>query len=225
MTSALVAHQQGAEYPKDRANAPCPTNNSYRSKDGVWFLMCFGNYNKYFDLVMDTMGLGHLIGNRDYDTLEEIGRTGANRQVIAWMEEAFAKHDFEYWEELFKERDVPFQKCFTVDDVLEDEEAFDNDALRRIHYDDLGDFTITTSPIRLGSVGDPVLLRSRPVGYDTREVLEEFGYSAAEIDDLDRAGAVLCYDGPEAPQSVLTPIPGPDSVLDRDDATAKGGER
>ena len=171
--------------------------------------MCFGHYNRYFELVMTTLGLDHLIGNKDYDTLEVIGQTGANTQVIAWMEEAFAQQDFDYWQKLFRERDIPFQQCFTVDDILTDDEAFDNDILRKVHYDDLGDYTITTSPVRLGSVGDPVLHRSRPIGYDTREVMREYGYADADVDALSVAGVVLTYSGPVAPESVLTPSYGP----------------
>jgi crotonobetainyl-CoA:carnitine CoA-transferase CaiB-like acyl-CoA transferase len=209
MTSAIIARQQGAEFPKDRREAPCPTNNSYRSRDGIWFLMCFGHYNKFFELVMTTLGLDHLIGNKDYDTLEAMAPTGANKQVIAWMDEAIAKHDFAHWERLFKEREIPFQKCFTVDDILEDDEAFDNDILRRVHYDDMGEYTVTTTPVRLASVGDPEVRRSLPIGYDTRAVMAEFGYGDQEIDALEAAGAVKCYAGPPVPESVLTPSQGP----------------
>jgi crotonobetainyl-CoA:carnitine CoA-transferase CaiB-like acyl-CoA transferase len=209
MTSAIMASQQGAEYPKNRKDAPCPTNNSYRSADGVWFLMCFGHYNRYFELVMRTIGLDHLVGNKDYDTLEAIGPSGANTQVIEWMEEAFARQDFDYWEKLFKERDIPFQRCFTVEDILQDDEAFDNDILRKVHYDDLGECAITTSPVRLGSVGDPELHRSLPIGYDTRAVMREYGYTDDDIAALSAEGAVLCYSGRPAPASVLTPSHGP----------------
>jgi hypothetical protein len=63
--------------------------------------------------------------------------------------------------------------------------------------------------VRLHSVGDPVLYRSRPIGYDTREVMHEYGYSDADVDTLAEAGAVLCYSGRPAPASVLTPSHGP----------------
>lgn len=188
---------------------PCPTNNCYRSRDGIWFLMCFGHYNKYFELVMKVIGLEHLIGNKEYDTLEVLNETGNNVQMIAWMEEAFAKKDFEYWEKAFKENDIPFQKCFTMDDILNDEEAYANDILRKIHYDSLGEVSVPTSPIRLRSVGDPVLFRSRPIGADTRKVMEEYGYSPEEITRLEQEGAVKCYDGPPMPDSVTALSHGP----------------
>ena len=87
---------------------------------------------------MRVMGLDHLIGNKEYDTLEVLNETGNNVQMIRWMEEAFEKQDFAYWEKAFKENDIPFQKCFTMDDILNDQEAYDNDILRKIPYDSLG---------------------------------------------------------------------------------------
>jgi hypothetical protein len=39
--------------------------------------------------------------------------------------------------------------------------------------------------------------------------MREYGYSDADIDALSAGGAVLCYSGPSAPESVLTPSHGP----------------
>lgn len=108
------------------------------------------------------------------------------------------------------EQELACEKCRTVEDVLHDKEAFDNDQLRRVYYEDQGysedhSYTITTAPVRLASLGDPVLYRSRPVGYDTREVLEELGYSDSEIDAFDADGSVRCYAGEPMPESVLQP--------------------
>jgi crotonobetainyl-CoA:carnitine CoA-transferase CaiB-like acyl-CoA transferase len=209
MSAAILARQNGTDFPKNRREAPCPTNNCYQSKDGIWFLMCFGHYNKYFELVMTAIGLDHLVGNKDYDTLEVILEHGRHTQVIQWMEEAFAKQDFAYWERLFREKEIPFQKCHTVDDILDDDEAFDNDILRKVPYDEFGEYTIVTSPVRLASVGDPVIYRSRPIGYDTARVMAEHGYSEQDVRKLSEQGAVKCYDGPPLPQSVVTPSRGP----------------
>ena len=61
------------------------------------------------------------------------------------------------------EQELACEKCRTVEDVLQDKEAFDNDQLRRVYYEDQGygddhSYTITTAPVRLASMGDPILL-------------------------------------------------------------------
>lgn len=88
--------------------------------------------------------------------------------------------------------------------------SFDNDQLRRVYYEDQGygddhSYTITTAPVRLASLGDPVLYRSRPIGYDTKEVLAELGYTEDEIAAAQEAGEVTCYTGEPMPSSVLEP--------------------
>ncbi len=222
MSSALIAEQQGCYYPKDRMEAKCPTNNSYVSSDGIWFLMCFGNYNKYCKLVFDTIEMDpKYYTDPEYNTLEALAQNGKYTEVDAVMHEACKKFTFDELEKRFLENDIPFEKIQTVADVLGDDEAFANDQLRRVKYEKQGptseftdndDYIITTPPFRLKSIGDPVLYRSRPIGYDTRKILKEIGgYSDADVDSLVEAGAVMEYDGDPLPDSVLEPSYGPHS--------------
>lgn len=215
MSSAIIAQQQGCDYPKDRMDAKCPTNNSYLSADGVWFLMCFGNYNKYCGLVFEALGIDpRYAEDPDYNTLEALAANGKNTEVVAQIHQACKKFDFAELERRFRARDIPFEKIQSIKDVLVDEEAYANDQLRHVHYEGQGygpasEYVVTTSPVRLKSVGDPVLRRSRPIGYDTKRVLGIYGYSDEEIERLIAAGAVKQYDGAEVPASVLEPSYGP----------------
>ena len=96
---------------------------------------------------------------------------------------------------------------------MEDEEVYASDILRKVKYDAFGEKVIPTSPIRLDSVGDPILRKSRPIGYDTAAVMTEYGYSNEEIRELD-GEAVTCYHGPSLPDSVFEPSYGPRSKMD-----------
>ncbi len=217
MTCALIAQQQGCDHPKDRMEAKCPTNNSYVSSDGVWFLMCFGNYNKYCKLVFDTIEMDSKYSSDPaYNTLEALAENGNYIEVTAKIHQACKRFPFEELERRFRASDIPFERIQSVSDVLEDEEAFANDQLRRIHYEEQGlgenrEYVVTTAPFRLKSIGDPVLRRSRPIGYDTRKIARSLGYDDAAVDRLVAEGAVLEYAGPPVPQSVLEPSFGPHS--------------
>ena len=211
MTAALVAQQQGCDYPKDRMEAKCPTNNSYVSSDGIWFLMCFGHYNKYHKLVFETLEMDEKWWtDPQYESLEVLAENGKYVEVVAAIHMACKKFDFAEIEKRFRANDIPFEKIQSVKDVLEDEEAFANDQLRRVVYDDgqgYGEdnsYTITTTPIRLRSIGDPVLKRSLPVGYETRSIVKEYGLSDEDIDHLIEAGVLLQYEGKEPPAGVVT---------------------
>lgn len=211
MQIGLATTQFGDQWPKSRYDATCPTNNTYRSKDGIWFIICFGSYDLFFELTMNAIGLTELIGDERYASSAAINNgSGNNTVVIKKMEEQFFTQDWEYWEKIFRENEIPYQRLFTTEDVLQDEEAFANDALRRLNYDEYGEKVLPTSPVRFESMGDPVLRRSRPVGYDTARIMREYGYSDEEVTQLN-GEAVKCYDGPAMPESVLQPSFGPRS--------------
>ena len=201
MQTAVISAPFGVPYPKSRKEASCPTNNSYRTKDGVWFLICYGSYDAWYPFVMRLIGLPEYAEDERYTNCAKINENGDNRKVIELIENAFAQQDWDYWEELFLKEDVPYARCNTIDDALEDEEAFDNDILRPIHYDSIGDKCITTAPLRLASQGDPEITRAKPIGYDTKEVLKEMGYSDEQIKDLIDGGKVRVFEG-EAPESI-----------------------
>lgn len=198
MQVPVVSAPFGVPFPKSRKAVPCPTNNSYMTADGVWFLICYGTYDSWYPFVARLIGLEEYADDPRFTNCATINANGDNATVVNMMAEAFAKHDWTYWKEVFDTNDVPYAVCNTIDDVLEDEEAYVNDMLRPIHYDSIGDHSITTIPIRMKSQGDPVISRAKPVGYDTRAVMEDLGYSEAEVDVLVEAGNVRCYDE-EAP--------------------------
>ena len=212
MQVLIAAAQFGDVWPKSRYNATCPTNNTYCSKDGIWFIICFGSYDIYFKHVMTSIGLTSILDDERYNTSDAINDgNGGNTEVIKLMEQQFLTQNWDYWEPILKENEIPYQRLFTTEDILTDEEAYDNDILRKLEYDEFGTHALTTSPIRFKSVGDPVLYKSRPVGYDTAEVMEEFGYSASEIEAMNGT-SVKCYDGPPLPDSVFKPSYGPNSL-------------
>lgn len=212
MQVLIAAAQFGDVWPKSRYNATCPTNNTYCSKDGIWFIICFGSYDIYFKHVMTSIGLTSILDDERYNTSDAINDgNGGNTEVIKLMEQQFLTQNWDYWEPILKENEIPYQRLFTTEDILADEEAYDNDILRKLEYDEFGTHALTTSPIRFKSVGDPVLYKSRPVGYDTAEVMEEFGYSVSEIQAMNGT-SVKCYDGPPLPDSVFKPSYGPNSL-------------
>ena len=160
---------------------------------------------------MTSIGLTDILEDARYNTSDAINDgSGNNTVVIKRMEEQFKTQDWKYWEEVFRANEIPYQRLFTTHDILNDPEAYENDILRTLNYDEFGPKTLTTSPIRLGSLGDPVLYKSRPIGYDTARIMKEFGYTDDEIQALDST-AVKCYNGPDLPESVFKPSYGPHS--------------
>ncbi len=193
----ICATQFGAPYPKSRLHVPNPFNNTYHTYDDKWIYICMPQYDKYYPMMMGLFNREDQIENAETNNLTALKASGKNVEVIGWLEEAFAKKTFDEWMTIFKENEVPAQKCFRYTDVVKDEEAYDNDALRMVEYDAWGKRALPMTPVRFGSFGDPPVILSKPIGYHTAEFMKDYGYSDEEIAKIAEDGGVVVYDGPE----------------------------
>lgn len=193
----ICATQFGAPYPKSRLHVPNPFNNTYRTYDDKWIYICMPQYDKYYPMMMGLFDHEDQIDNPDTNNLTSLKASGKNVEVIGWLEKAFAKKTFDEWMTIFKENEVPAQKCFRYTDVVKDEEAYDNDALRMVEYEAYGKRALPMTPVRFGSYGDPPVVLSKPIGYHTAEFMHDYGYSDEEIAKIAEDGGVVVYDGPE----------------------------
>jgi crotonobetainyl-CoA:carnitine CoA-transferase CaiB-like acyl-CoA transferase len=190
---AVVSSQfPGNVYPKSRKEVANPFNNTYRSADDRWFLFCAPEYNKFFPKVMTLIGREDLIDNEDYNTVEAVNGRGKNREIIEILEQALVKFKLDDIMKLFKENDIPIEKGYSMEEVVDDEQVWANDVLRRFQYPSGKEVAIPTAPVRFNSIGDPELKTSKPLGYHTEEVLLELGYTKEQIAQMkDSRTAIL----------------------------------
>lgn len=199
----ICAQQFGADYPKSRTDVPNPFNNTYRTADDKWIYICMPQYDKYYEMMMDIFGYPEQKDNPDTKDLPHLKASGKNVEVIKWLEAAFAKKDFDYWMEQFRIHQVPAQKLFRFTDILKDEEAYVNDSLRYVEYDEWGKHALPMTPLRFGSAGDPPVILAKPIGYHTKEIMEKYGYSDEEIARIENEGGVGVYHGEPIPDTIF----------------------
>jgi crotonobetainyl-CoA:carnitine CoA-transferase CaiB-like acyl-CoA transferase len=199
----IMATQFGARYPKSRTAVPNPFNNTYKTADAEWILICMPQYDKYFGMMMEILGLAELASDTTISTLSALKANGRQARVVEALETAFAQRSYAAWEPVLRQHQVPHQRLFSYSDVIEDPEARLNDAVREVDYPTFGKKYLPMSPVRFGNWGDPPVLLSKPIGYHTAEYLSRLGYTAAQIEALERDGAVKCWHGPEIPDRVF----------------------
>ncbi len=141
------------------------------------------------------LGLDELIEDERITTLAAMAEHGLQEYVVSKIGEGYARKTYDEWDRIMLEQEVPHQKLFDYDDILADEEAYDNDALRRYESKDFGPRVFNTAPLRFGSYGDPPLVLAKPVGYHTERFLRDKGYSDEEIAALEEKGAIRCWHG------------------------------
>ncbi len=191
----IQSHQFGAEYPCDRAKVNNPFNNTYQSKDGVWFLICLPDYDRYFNAIMTMLGFPELVDDPELHTLEAVRDNAQQAYMVSKIGEGFAKKDYDEWDDILLREEVPHQKLFDYNDIMNDEELYDNDALRRYESLEFGPRALNTAPLRFASAGDPPIVLAKPIGYHTARYLKDKGYSDEQIAELEQKGAIKCWHG------------------------------
>lgn len=190
MNVAMISAQYGNKYPKSRKEVVNPFNNTYRTKDERWMVICLPEFDRDYNKVMKAIGRKDLCNHPEYSNCDNINAKGLNEEFIKIMDEAFATNTLDYWMKLFKSNDMPCEACYTPLDIYEDEEVWSNDILRKIQYPSGAKRMIPTNPVKFESIGNSELKISRPQGSDTIEVLEGLDYGKEEISNLISKGAV-----------------------------------
>ena len=157
----------------------------------------------YYNDMMKIIGRDDLVDDPRYATIENVKANHLQPELITILDEGFSKKDLEEWLKILAEWDVPSQKVFRFTDILKDDEAYVNDAIRKVKYNAFGEHALPTTPIRFGGYGDPPIILSKPIGYHTAEYLEHYGYTPEQIAELEEKGAVKCYHGEEVPDVIF----------------------
>jgi crotonobetainyl-CoA:carnitine CoA-transferase CaiB-like acyl-CoA transferase len=194
MTAAIVSAQYGNKYPMNRMDAPNPINNCYPTRDGRWIQMCIPTYERDYQKLFKLLGLDELIGLEEYSTLNGILKHKSAHKVVAAVESKTSQLDLDDLLKLLKENDLSCEKAFNMQEIIEDQQAWDNGCLQKIAYPS-GDKVFTVPPIRMASIdeaGQTQLAKSRGVGSDTVRIMKEYGYTEEEISVLEKDGSIYC---------------------------------
>jgi crotonobetainyl-CoA:carnitine CoA-transferase CaiB-like acyl-CoA transferase len=191
MSTAVCSSQYGNTYPKSRRDVANPFNCTYRTSDDRWMIICLPDYDNYYDKFMRLIGREDLIGQEDICTIDAVFRLKTNTKVIDIISEALAKNTIDAWMRLFKENDVPCERGYTPDEILDDEQAWANDYLRKVKYPSGNERILTTTPIQFKSMGPPDMVLSKPLGFHTEEILKEYGYSGQDVEQLRSDKAIM----------------------------------
>jgi crotonobetainyl-CoA:carnitine CoA-transferase CaiB-like acyl-CoA transferase len=107
--------------------------------------------------------------------------------IGAWC----AKHDLAELESVLHQAGVPATRIFTMADIFRDPHYAARGAIVHAPDEDFGSVAMAAPVPRLSATPGRVRHAGHHIGQDTRRVLAEVaGYSAAEIEKLERAGVV-----------------------------------
>lgn len=170
------------KWPMTRTAPSSPLINSYKCKDGIWLEICIQEYNRYLVPFCKAIGREDLIANEKFDNVTHASAHA--QEMTAIIQDEIAKKDFNDWNTRFRAADLAFEKIQSWDDILNDPQAWENDILREIHYENGHTGVLVNSPIKFQDMGLPELKPAPRLGADTDAVMKDLGYSEEEITQL-----------------------------------------
>lgn len=177
----------GNKYPKTRSEYGSP-NGAFCCADGDWIFIAAGTGADVLPKVCQMIGRPEILEDPRFSTLQA---RRENHQV--WYEifrDALLQKTCPQWLELGKQYDIPMTRMGTFADLSEDEQAWANDYLEHVTFPSGNVDVMPRSPIEMDSVGELTTRIAPAVGADTRKILEDLGYTPAQINEMLAAGAV-----------------------------------
>ncbi|MEO8298199.1 MAG: CaiB/BaiF CoA-transferase family protein [Burkholderiales bacterium] len=179
----------GAEVPyrQPRSRPRNALTNTYRARDGRWFILSLIAEEKLWPTFIALMGLGSLTEDARFATLPQ--RRAHALELCALLDDAFARRDGSEWRSLFEAAGLTIELIARTADLAGDAQMLAAGAL--VPGDGLPGTGLTVdSPFQLSGEQK---VRPRPapaVGQHSDEVLREAGFGSDEIERLRRAGVV-----------------------------------
>jgi CoA:oxalate CoA-transferase len=169
--------------PPRREHQNDPMYNVYQLGDDNWIALGMVIHaDRYWPLLCKALDRLDLLDDPRFAGSGE--RDEYHRELIAILDEEFARLTYPEWEARVAEHDLIACRVNSLTTLQDDEQILANDYLVKRPHRDLGEWWYAPTPIEFQKT--PVSIRSEAplLGEHTDEILAEMGFSEDEIRDL-----------------------------------------
>jgi crotonobetainyl-CoA:carnitine CoA-transferase CaiB-like acyl-CoA transferase len=146
------------------------------------------NTPHFWQALCTKTGLLALGSDERYDTVRK--RALHVEEILPQLHRALQARTALEWEAFFG-TDVPCAAARSVEDMFDHPQVLAEDIVSTFEYPGVGKYRGIKDPIRFGSAPGTVPLGAPAFGQHSEAILHDFGWSSAEIQALQRGGAVL----------------------------------
>jgi len=173
-----IGNEHPVIYPYGAFEAADGLVNVAAATQGQWAKLC------------EVLGLMALIDDPEFsdNTLRSKNRT----KLKEHMNDCLGKRSAIEWTHLLMEAGVPAGPVYNLEQMFNDPHVVHSEFVETVEHPTIGSLKQLSNPLRLGEIGQKTVRRPPPhLGEHGSEVLQSFGFSKSEIDELERSGVIL----------------------------------
>jgi crotonobetainyl-CoA:carnitine CoA-transferase CaiB-like acyl-CoA transferase len=179
--------------PAGYARTMDPNRKPYRTADGYIGVLIYTD--RHWQRFLTRIGRADMAADPRFTTLA--GRTQHIGLLYAFLADLFPTRSTAEWVALLTEEDIPAAAMHTPESLLDDPHMQAIGFFRVVAHPSEGPIRVMDIP-QTWSATSPSIVREAPrLGEHTRELLEEYGFSAAEIAMLMESRAAIAAEGAE----------------------------
>src|SRR5579884_3289678 len=172
-----------------REDNPAPLVNCYRSGDDRWFFLLGLEADRHFPGLLRAIGRPELASDPRFSTAA--ARRSSRAELIAILDQEFAKADLDEWAKRFEADDVWWAPAQTPAEAVEDPQAHAVGAFVDVEGTGEGPgFKAIASPVHFHGIPQGHAGPVPGLGEHTESFLAELGLSPSELDRLRQEGAI-----------------------------------
>jgi formyl-CoA transferase len=163
------------------------TTAVYETRDGRWLQFSMVRTEEAFDAMLAALERVEWLADERFATMDS--RREHAETLTGMLREVIRQRSAEEWLALLREYDVPVALVAEFQDLPNDPQVLAN-SMAVEPLEDVGMGRVIRDPVNVDGVRRVGVRKAPALGEHTAEVLEEMGYSQAEIDQLREEGVV-----------------------------------
>ncbi len=171
----------------DRAYAPNPIVNSYRTKDGRWLFLNMLQPDRFWPDLCRRIGRPDLIADSRF--ADGRARFENREECVRLLDAIFAEKTLDEWRAQLADAEGVWAPMQKASELYEDVQAQANGYLSEVDRGDGTRFQLVANPVQFDET-TPTLKAAPDHGQHTEEVLLELGLSWDELATYKEAGAI-----------------------------------
>jgi crotonobetainyl-CoA:carnitine CoA-transferase CaiB-like acyl-CoA transferase len=164
--------------------SPCGV---FQTKDGP--LNIAANTPNMWITLCNILDLNELVADERF--IDNASRAVNRDELKQLIEKQLSRFDRQHWTHLFNKSGVPAGPINNLAEVFSDAQVLHCQLVEEVNHPVLGTLKLVGSPIQFDLNKGSSIKRAPPLlGEHTSEILEEFGWSHQEIDNLNKRGVI-----------------------------------